>query len=166
MKKFLFVFIGSLFFVAGANAAQCTYDLKNGRGMTLDSFNSWGYDRFDACRDARYECQRAIRNGRYRARYLSCEERVMRRPHRPMVQRSCTAYLRGPYGGTQRTFLGRASGPQGTGVLAEACSRARRQCETFRTNSRRWGASCVTSQYGNGRGGVRIGIGGVRIGIN
>lgn len=162
MKKLLLVFVSSLFFVAGANAAQCTYELKNGRGMTLERFNSWGYDQFDACRDARQDCQRAIRNGRYRARNLRCEEQRYSRPQRRMVQRSCTASLVGRYGRTQQSFYGRASGPLGTGVKAEACSRALRQCETFRSRSGRYGARCVSENTGR-RGGIGIGIG---IGIN
>lgn len=124
MKSLLTVLALALVVVTSskAEAAQCSVDLKNGRGMTLDTFRGFGYDRVDACQEARRDCRRAIRAGYYRARYLECVEK------RVIVERTCTATLVGRHGRTLDYFTARATGPRGTGVKGEACMKAERKC--------------------------------------
>ena len=169
MKKFLVLVLATLSMGASAydygrdydrgyNRGACEYVLKNGRGMTLERFRGNGYNRQDACMQARRSCTRAINGGYHRARRLYCEEVRQTRPQRPTVQRSCNASLIGPRGWTQRTFLGRASGPRGTGIQAQACQRAMRQCQTFKRNNGRYRAHCRVDGRRGGLG-VNIGIG-------
>lgn len=159
MKIFLSVamLFGMLTLSQSAEAAQCTVDLENGRGVTVDTFRGYGYDRYDACREARQDCRRAIRSGYYRARILNCVERT--RHNRPgrggrIVHQSCTSNLVGPRGHrTIQTFIGHASGPRGTGVKAQACQRALRQCQAFQARTGRYRAQCQVERH--------IGIGGI-----
>ncbi len=166
MKIALTLVVLGLTMLAGSESAQaghdqCRVNLKNGRGMILDSFMGYGYTRYEACSEARWDCDRAIRGGYYRGRRLFCEEELPHR-RRTMVSRSCTARLvHMRSGGTLHSFYGRASGPQGTGVKGQACQRALRQCETYRARSGRGG-------HGHGRGRVEIGVGvghGGRVGV-
>jgi len=138
MKKLLSMLVlGLTLSVVSSNAeaAQCSMELKNGRGMLLDTFRGHGYDERDACQEARQDCQRAIRSGYYRARVLTCEKVYVR-----MVSKTCEAELVGPRGNRAlRTFLGSAYGPIGSGVKADACRDALRQCEMFRSQTRHHG---------------------------
>ncbi|MBD66298.1 MAG: hypothetical protein CME62_13895 [Halobacteriovoraceae bacterium] len=88
MKAFLmsFLVMGSLFIMtndakAAPEAAQCVYELRNGRGFTLQTFRDFSYNYRSACRQARRDCLRTARAGYYRARRLICaERRTYRRP--------------------------------------------------------------------------------------
>ena len=135
---------------SNAEAAQCKVELENGRGRILEVFKGYGYDRQDACREAKRDCRRTIRSGYYRARILNCN--VVQR--RRMVQKTCNASLVGPRGRTIEYFLGQATGPQGTGVKAEACQRAAKQCRRYKERTGRYRAHCEVDRngrYGNGR---------------
>ena len=162
MKLFLSVLIlVGMFTVSNqAEAAQCRVDLENGRGRVLDTFLGYGWDRYDACREARQDCRRVRRSGRYRAPIQNCVERGHRGGRR-IVQRTCTARLTGPRGRrTMRTFRGSASGRIGTGVQGLACERALRQCRTVARRTPRRGDRCVVDHRGGHRGnrGGRFGI--------
>lgn len=153
MKLFLSVLmlVGMFTVSSKAEAAQCRVDLENGRGRVLGTFSGFGYSRFEACREARQDCRRAKRAGYYRARVLNCVERNRGRvrpgPGYRIVSRQCTARLKGPRGfRTIQTFLGRASGPRGTGVQRQACDRALRQCRTFKRRTGRVRAYCETDR--------------------
>lgn len=136
---------------AEAQAARCKVELKNGRGRLLEVFRGHGYDRIDACQDARRQCRRVKNSGYYRARILTCE---VVRPRRQMVQRRCTAHMYGPRRGRiLQTFMGRARGPRGTGVKAQACQRALRQCQVAKRRSGRVRAICRAER---GRGGFNF----------
>lgn len=154
MKVFLSVLLllGMFTVSSEAEARRCVVDLENGRGRVLETFRGFGYDRFEACRDARRQCRRVIRSGYYRARIQNCvERRVGPGPGRRMVSRSCTARLTGPRGHrTIQTFLGRATGPRGSGVMQQACQRAARQCRVYKRRTGRVRAVC---QIDRGRGG-------------
>lgn len=174
MKKFLVLILATLSVGASAydygrdydygygdryDRGRCEFVLKNGRGRTLEYFVGRGYDRREACMRARRKCTRAIDGGYHRARRLYCEKVTHGGGYgRPIVQRSCTASLVGPRGWTQRTFLGRASGPRGTGVKGQACQRAMRQCHTFKRNNGRYRAHCRVEGRRGGLG-LDIGIG-------
>ncbi|MFT6633273.1 MAG: hypothetical protein ACJAS4_003243 [Bacteriovoracaceae bacterium] len=146
---------------SSAEAAQCKVELENGRGRILEVFNGYGYNRQDACQEAKRDCRRTIRSGYYRARILNCN---VVQPRRRMVQKSCSASLIGPRGRTIEHFLGQASGPQGSGVQAQACERAARQCNTYKQRTGRYRAQCeVQGSRGNGRIGSGNGNGGRHI---
>jgi len=131
-----------------AQAAQCEVELINGRGMTLEVFRGHGYDRIDACQEATQDCRRVIRSGYYRARVLNCE--ISRRQQNRMVHRSCSAEMVGPRGRTIQSFLAQASGPQGTGVKAQACQRAIRQCNLAKQRAGRIHAVCISENRTGG----------------
>ena len=132
-----------------AEAANCKVELKNGRGRLLETFRGFGYDRFDACQDAKQDCRRVKRSGYYRARVLTCE--VKRSQVNRMVHKTCSAEMTGPRGHRVfQTFLGQASGVRGSGVKAQACQRALRQCRQAKRRSGRVHAVCTAD---NGRGG-------------
>lgn len=127
-----------------AEASTCEVELQNGRGMVLDTFYGYGYDRIDACSEARMDCRRAIRAGYYRGRVLNCvETRPMRR-----VTRSCDSRLVGPRGRTIEYFVGTATGRRGTGVKREACANALRQCHRYQSRTGRYRATCITDRRG------------------
>ena len=65
MKLLLTLVLFTIAFSVSANAQanSCTVLMKNTRGMTVDTFNARGYDRQDACLQARSDCQRSIYNG-------------------------------------------------------------------------------------------------------
>ena len=123
MKKVLLLAILTVAaaFSANASAASCKVDVVNGRGMTLDTFTGIGYDRIDACREARMDCRQSIRAGYYRGRVLNCVERVRRGPRGP-VSRSCTVYMRGPRGHRVLDVFTAVAGPR-----RSACQRAKVQ---------------------------------------
>lgn len=142
--------VGMFTAASNAEAARCRVDLENGRGRILDTFTGFGYDRYEACQEARRDCRRMRRSGYYRARILNCVER-RGRGHRRIVQRSCTARLTGPRGRrTIQTFRGTASGRRGSGVQAQACERALRQCQSVRHRTGRRRAICEIDRYGQG----------------
>ena len=99
-----------------ASAAQCTFELQNGRGRLLQTFQGWGYSRGEACRDAINSCRRVKDARYYRAPIQRCvESRLTPRPRprrpiprpapRPRVEQKCKAKLTGPLGfGTVKTF--------------------------------------------------------------
>lgn len=168
MKSLLTVilFALSLTVAADASANSCTALLKNGRGYTLDTFNAWGYDRVDACNQARRQCQRAMRNGRHNARNLYCE--VAGRHgggYGQTVTRTCGAELVGPRGRTIQYFQARANGYRGSGVKQQACRKALRKCNRMKNEQGRYRARCLSERggmshppvnpprRGNGRGG-------------
>lgn len=134
-----------------AEAAQCKVELENGRGRVLEVFRGYGYDRQDACQEARRDCRRTVRSGYYRARIQTCN--VVQR--RQMVQRSCEASLVGPRGRTIEYFLGHATGQVGTGVKADACQKAARKCRRYKERNGRYRAHCEVNRngrIGNGNG--------------
>ena len=132
MKKLL-IALSLLFVGATASAATCEYKLVNHVNYEIERFTGFGYDRYDACRDAERDCRRVMHSGRYRAPRLDCVE--VRRASRPIVNRTCTASLYRYVGGYVRDFIGRASGPAGTGIKGQACDRAIRQCRTFKSRN-------------------------------
>jgi hypothetical protein len=131
-----------------AEAAQCSVELENGRGRILEVFRAYGYDRQDACMEAKRDCRQAIRAGYYRARILNCN--VVKPRNRRMVSKSCSSSLINPRGRTIQVFFGSARGVRGTGVKAKACQKAQRQCRNFKQRNGRYRASCISE-----RGGVR-----------
>jgi hypothetical protein len=139
---------------SNAQAAQCKVELENGRGRILEVFRGYGYDRQDACQDARRDCRRTIRSGYYRARVQTCN--VVQR--RRMVEKSCGASLVGPRGRTIEHFMAYATGRQGSGVKAEACQKAQRQCRRYKERNGRYRAHCESNRngrIGNGSGNGR-----------
>ena len=109
-----------------AEAAKCKVELVNGNGRVLEVFKGHGYDRQEACQEARRECRQVKRAGYYRARVQKCE--VVQQRNR-MVQRSCSAEMTGPRG--HRVFdyvTAYAEGIRGTGVKMDACRKALRKC--------------------------------------
>ena len=132
-----------------AEAAQCKVELKNGRGRLLEVFRGQGYDRYDACQEAKQDCRRVKRSGYYRARILTCE--VKQNRHRRMVQKTCHAVMTGPRGHrTIQTFLGHARGLRGSGGKALACGKALKQCRKAKRRSGRYNAVC-RAENGSGR---------------
>jgi len=133
---------------SNAEAAQCKVELKNGRGRLLEVFRGRGYDRMDACQDAKRQCRRVKRAGYYRARVQTCE--VARRGSNRIVHRTCRATMTGPRGHRViQSFLGQASGQRGMGIKGQACQRAMRQCRQAKRRSGRVRAIC-TDERGNG----------------
>jgi hypothetical protein len=136
-----------------AQAAKCRVELQAGNGRVLETFMSRGYDRQDACMEAKRDCRQAKRAGYYRARNQYCE--VVRNQNRS-VERSCNAEMTGPRG--HRTFgyfTAFARGQRGTGVKGEACRKALRKCVQ---SARRQGRSRAVCTSDNGRT-ARIGQG-------
>ncbi len=127
-----------------AEAAQCKVELVNGRGRLVDTFRAYGYNRHEACIEAKQDCRRAVRAGYYRARVLNCNVVQQRR----MVTRSCGASLIGPRGRTIQTFLATAQGLQGTGVKGDACRKAKRKCNNFKQRTGRYRATCISDRNG------------------
>ena len=143
MKNLLAAFAIVLMFgsvASEAEAARCQAELRNGRGRLLETFRGFGYDRMEACQDATRQCRRVRKSGYYRARVQTCE---IVRPRRQVARRSCTAHMYGPRGGRIfQSFRANASGPRRTGVKAQACRRALRQCEVAKRRSGRVRAIC------------------------
>jgi hypothetical protein len=148
MKAFLSLIVLTLAMMASgrAEAAQCSVELENGRGRIVDTFRGYGYDRQDACWEAKRECRQAIRAGYYRARILNCN--VVQPRNRRIVTKSCNSSLVNPRGRTIQVFFGTASGIRGTGVKAEACQKAQRQCRRFKERNGRYRATCISERGG------------------
>lgn len=149
MKNFLTIaallLVGTLM-NSEAFAARCEMELVNGRGRVLDVFTGYGYDRQDACWEARQDCRRAKNSGYYSARRLSCVKVQNRQ-----VTKYCSAELTGPRGRrVMQRFTALATGPRGSGVKARACQKALNQCEREKMRSGRYRAVCISEQ---GRGG-------------
>lgn len=128
---------------ASAEAAQCRVDLKNGRGKLLQSFVYRGYDRQYACQSARRSCQRVKQARYYRAPIQRCEVAGRGQVGRQVV-RSCnsTMIARRGYGRVIQRFTAQARGRRGSGVLAQACSKAKRQCQLAKARMGRRAAVC------------------------
>jgi hypothetical protein len=129
-----------------AQAAKCRVELQAGNGRVLETFMSRGYDRQDACMEAKRDCRRVKRAGYYRARYQEC---VALRNQNRRVERSCNAEMTGPRG--HRTFgyfTAYATGARGTGVKGEACRKALRKCIRSAERQGRMRAVCTSD---NGR---------------
>jgi hypothetical protein len=137
----LFVMGLSMAVSTAAEAASCNANLVRGNGQIGRTFSGWGYERREACRDARRQCNRRLSEIRMRRPHARAYCEVDRRDHRQRVTRSCTAErrsFRGGRGGWDRhvrTFFGQATGRRGTGVRRQACNNAMRQCQ--RSSSRR-----------------------------
>ncbi len=75
MKNIVLLF--ALVFSAYASASNCTYDLKDRSGFDLETFRSYATYRFEACDEARMECQNELirRHRRQRNPGAYCAER-------------------------------------------------------------------------------------------
>ena len=155
MKALLTVLTLTLMATVGASkaeAAQCKFELKNGRGKLLETFRGYGYSQREACRDARQQCRRVKKAGYYRAPIQVCEKVEQRR----MVSASCTARMTGPRGHRNMgTFLGTALGYDYRDAERKACSEALQRCQTeLRYNGRHGRSGRVHLQCVVDRGGV------------
>lgn len=152
MKSFLVLLVltATATFSATASASSvCKVDLKNGRGMLLETFRGYDYYQEDACRDAKRSCRQVKRSGYYRARIQTCTVRFNRRP---IQRRSCTVGMQNRRGRTVDVFTA-VSGPRQS---LNACQKARRQCQRAKVRQGRRGASCqVLSRGPIGRRGDR-----------
>ncbi|MBD66299.1 MAG: hypothetical protein CME62_13900 [Halobacteriovoraceae bacterium] len=156
MKVFLMTLLafGTMFVMpSNAEAAQCVYELQNGRGRTLQVFRDNARNVRAACRQARRDCVRTARAGYYRARRLNCVQRrvIPNRPNRPgnrFVTRSCTAQLTGPIGVVRLTnFTRRARGRNIRAAHRLACQQAMNQCRRAeRRISRRFTSCRITTR--------------------
>jgi hypothetical protein len=132
---------------AKAEASSCTALMKNGRGLTVDTFNARAYNRQDACQQAKRQCNRAINNGRHSGRRLYCE--VANRNgggYGNQVTKSCSSELVGARGRTIRSFQAQARGQRGSGVKQQACRKALRQCNRVKNEQGRYRARCVSQR--------------------
>ncbi len=131
-------------FSANASAESCTALLKDNRGYTLNTFNSWGYDRRDACRNARSNCERMRRNGPYNGRNLRCVVPNHGGGNGHRITRSCSSSLVDRYNRVRRRFTGRASGYGENQVRQAACRAALRQCNRERSQTGSYNFQCRT----------------------
>lgn len=132
---------------AEAQANSCTVLMKNQRGLTVQTFNSWGYDRRDACQQAKRQCERAIWNGnRHPGARLRCEVAQYGGGYGQQVTRRCSTQLIGPRGRTIQHFTGRATGQVRTGVKAKACRNALRQCNRYKNQYGYHRARCMSTE--------------------
>ncbi len=143
MKTLLTVLTLTLMITVGASeaeAAQCKVELKNGRGKLLEVFRGHGYDRQDACQEAKQQCRRVKRGGYYRAPIQTCEKVRRGNGHRNNVSMSCTARLTGPRGHrTFQTFYASAVARDRYQAKEQACMQARRQCQNARSRAGNYG---------------------------
>jgi hypothetical protein len=151
MKSLLTValFALTLTVSAKAEANSCTALMKNGRGLTVDTFNARGYDRQDACQQAKRQCDRAIYNGRRGGRNLYCE--VARNGgggYGQQVVRRCSSELVGPRGRTIQFFQAQARGQARTGIKQQACRKALRKCNRMKNEQGYYRARCVSQRGG------------------
>jgi len=144
---------------ASAEASTCSVDVKNGRGNTQDVFTSYGYDRQDACQQAKRDCKRAIRNRYYQGRNHYCEVQGRHGGnggYGQQVTKQCSSSMVGPRGRTIQTFRATAHGQrvqrgprsQGGGqhVKRKACQKALRKCNRAKSEQGRFRAQCVSNR--------------------
>lgn len=155
MKSFLVLLVltATATFSASASASTCTVDLENGRGRLLQTFQGWGYNYNDACRQARQDCRQVKRGRYYRAPIQTCTERY----RRPIQQRKqCTVAMKNRRGRTVQVFSAVSTNRQ----AVNACQKARVKCQKAKYRQGRRGASCQVisrgpvgrSDRGQGRG--------------
>lgn len=128
-----------------AQARSCTVLMKNQRGLTVNSFNGWGYDRREACRQATRQCERAVWNGN-RPGQLYCEIALNGGGYGHQVTRNCSTQLIGPRGRTIEYFQARATGQVRTGVKQQACRKALRKCNRFKNDYGYYRARCISTE--------------------
>jgi len=111
----------------GQGRQQCSFDLQRRNGRIIDTFSR------QSCRAAEDACMRDLvrrnRNGNaLRARCVRGYSSPTN-PGRQQVTRSCTVDKRGGQGRVRDSFTAQATGRQGSGVKAQACSKAMRKCQ-------------------------------------
>ena len=112
---------------AESEAASCVAKQRNRHGDVIRTFHGYGWDKREACADARRSCKRVVNNNRRPADYCTVEKR---RGHRyQTVTRTCSVSLYGKRGRFLRQFTARATGYRGYGVKAKACQKARMRCQ-------------------------------------
>lgn len=152
MKALISVFTLVMTMAAFSTEAQanrsCTALMQNHRGMTVDTFNAWGYTRGEACQQAKRQCERAIWNGhRQPGARLKC---VIPGQHGggygQVVTRHCSTSLIGPRGRTIQYFQAHARGQARTGVKRQACRKALRQCNRYKNEYGYYRARCMNNE--------------------
>lgn len=130
-----------------ASANNCTALMKNQNGRTVDTFNAWGYDRREACQQAKRQCERAIWNGhRYPGARLRCEIAQRGGGYGQQVTRRCSTSLIGPRGRTIQYFQAQAHGQRRTGVKQQACRKALRKCNRYKSEYGYYRARCMSTE--------------------
>jgi len=144
------LFVLTLTFGANAHAENCTALLKNSSGYTLDTFNAYGYNRSQACMQAKQDCQRAMNNGRHSGYGMYCDVPNSNGGYGNGgygnggygQQTTCTATLEDNWGRRIQSFYGRAGGYGD--VRREACRDALRECNRFKTQRGYYNARCTS----------------------
>lgn len=159
------LFVLTLTFGANAHAENCTALLKNSNGYTLDTFNAYGYNRVQACNQARQDCQRAMNNGRHSSYGMYCDVPTGNGGYGNGgygnggygnggygnggygnggygQTTTCMATLEDNWGRRIQSFYGRAGGYGD--VRREACRDALRECNRFKTQRGYYNARCTS----------------------
>jgi hypothetical protein len=130
-------------FSSNAEASTCNARLENGRGMTLEYFSGYGYDRYEACEEAKRQCIRAKRNGRYYDRVLRCVvDGQHGGGHGGYNTQTCSVDLQGRYGRYINSFTGRSRGYDRANAKQQACREALRTCNRYKIDYGYHGARC------------------------
>lgn len=110
---------------------QCDFELQGPGGTRVQNFRGLGPNRFEACRTAESQCQRALRHAVRTGAlpYGRCVEHpTSGYPGRDLVVRSCEVARVDSTGRTVDIHIAQARGPRGSGVQRQACENALRRC--------------------------------------
>lgn len=139
MKVLMTVFALGLIAVSakGAHAAQCKFELQNGRGKVLHTFTGFGYLKQDACKEAKKDCKQVKQAGYFRAPLQQCIK------VKELVTRTCSVEMVNKRGKFIKEVSAQATGLQGMGIKAKACKKALKKCEKQKFKQGFRGASCL-----------------------
>lgn len=139
------ILLAVLFFgsIEIAKAANCVAEMRGQYRELITTFNAWGRDGFEACRNAEALCETDLRQRNIRGQNYGafCTSDTDWRNPTPPREEFCNARLRSGNGWELASFQGRGFSYQ------VACDDARRMCENERSYRRDPRSYCEVDNY-------------------